>query len=59
MCPKCKSTRGYLARIKQHGECKITDDGDWEKTLEIDNTEIYGPYKCLECKATFDKLPQN
>ncbi len=56
-CPKCNCSKGYIARIQSRGDCEVDRNGNWEKSLTVDDTQIYGPFVCKGCGAEFDELP--
>jgi len=57
-CPKCGREGGWYARIQNRGDCVVDQQGHWVKDMNVDDTEIYGPYQCQECGAEFEERPE-
>lgn len=58
VCPNCKKAAGYTARIQNRGDCEVDNGGHWEQDLDVDDTEIYGPFECRNCGKDFDEIPK-
>ena len=48
----------FVCRFKYHGDAVVDGNNNWEKDIQVDDSEFYGPYTCTKCGKEYGELPK-
>lgn len=46
----------FVCRFKYHGDCVVDGKNNWQRDIQVDDSEFYGPYNCTKCNKEYAEL---